>query len=74
DWGFILAGQQDLNPQKIKFSKECRYLDQAILEKMFYFEQDIGHPNDIEINRLDQPVLLDYFLKDFEKWRKDKKQ
>jgi spermidine synthase len=73
DWGFILAGQDELNPKEITLTKECRYLDSTILEKMFYFEQDIDHPQNIKINRLDQPVLLDYFLEDFEKWRKDKK-
>jgi len=40
---------------------------------MFYFEQDIANPGNLAINRLDQPALLGYFLEDWEKWRKDKK-
>ena len=47
-------------------------MDSLIVEKMFYFESDIEEPEGIRINKIDSPDLLDYYLKDWEIWRKEK--
>ena len=38
---------------------------------MFEFEKDIRNPGDLLPNRLDRPVLLEYYLKDWVKWSKE---
>lgn len=73
DWGFLLASSHSIKPQHFQTDLPCRFLDSTVVEKMFYFEQDIANPGNLSINRLDQPALLTYFLEDWEKWRKDKK-
>ena len=74
DWGFLLASSHEIQPENFQSDLSCRYLDSTVVEKMFYFEKDIDNPGNLSVNRLDQPVLLTYFLEDWEKWRKDKKQ
>ena len=73
DWGFIMASNQALQPQKYNLNIPTQYLEPATVEKMFYFEKDLQNPNNLKINKLDQPFLLDYFLEDWEQWRKEQK-
>ena len=74
DWGFVMASNFPMEPTKFDSSFETRFLDSVIVEKMFYFGQDIRCPENLKINKLDSPELLDYYLKDWEIWRKEKKQ
>lgn len=73
DWGFVMASKRDLEPQKYTSDYPVKYLDTTLVRNMFFFEKDIKNPNNLEINYLDNPVLLKYFLEDWEKWRKEKK-
>ncbi len=73
DWGFIIAANHPINPQTFDSDLPLKYLNTENVARMFYFEPDIDNPENLEINRLDHPVLLEYFLKDWERWRKDKK-
>lgn len=72
DWGFVLASDFGLSPEKYEQKLPSKYMDSLIVKKMFYFENDINKPTDIEINKLDSPELLDYYLKEWELWRKEK--
>ncbi|MEZ4955493.1 MAG: polyamine aminopropyltransferase [Saprospiraceae bacterium] len=74
DWGFVLASSAELQPQKFASKMDCRYLDDHIVENMFYFERDISNPGKLMPNYLDQPALLHYFIEDWEVWKRDKKQ
>lgn len=73
DWGFVMGTKRSLAPQIYESDYPAKYLDSTLVRKMFFFEKDIANPKNLEINRLDHPVLLDYFLEDWEKWRKEKK-
>jgi len=73
DWGFLLATNNTVNPQQFSSTLPLKYLNEENVKRMFYFEPDITNPGDLEINRLDHPVLLQYFLEDWERWRRDKK-
>lgn len=74
DWGFHIAANQSINPKEFKEVVSCKYLDEVIVPQLFIFEKDIARPEGIEANRLDQPALLHYFLEDWEKLRREKKQ
>jgi spermidine synthase len=72
DWGFIMASDRVLDVENFDPGIPCRFLDGAIVKKMFYFERDISHPGHLNINRLDRPSLLTYFLQDWEIWSQEK--
>ena len=72
EWGYIMASDLDIDVEKLSPSVNCDYLDDKVVDKMFYFEKDIANPNNLSANKLDQPILLEYFLEDWEKWRREK--
>ena len=73
DWGFVMAANRPLETQNVRLDVPAKFLDSTLLQKMFFFEQDIVNPGNILPNRMDQPELLDYFLEDWEQWRKKEK-
>ncbi len=73
DWGFVIATPEPVQADIFKPEVSCRYLDEATVKKMFHFEKDIDNPGDLAINRIDRPVLLEYFLDDFNRLIKEKK-
>lgn len=74
DWGFAIAANFALTPSVFKAEVPCRYLDSALVKRMFAFEKDIDNPGNIQPNSIDSAELLYYFLEDWEKWRKEKVQ
>lgn len=73
DWGYIIATDYPVKPDNFQSDLPLKYLSSENVQKMFYFEKDIDNPGNIQPNKLDHPILLDYFLKDWERWSKDKK-
>ncbi len=73
DWGFLMASDRALDTEHFSPGITCRFLDEELVKKMFYFEQDISNPGNLNINRLDRPCLLTYFLEDWEIWSMEKK-
>ena len=73
EWGFVMATKQAVNPKIFEPEVDSKYLEQALVERMFYFERDITNPGDLEINKLDKPLLLNYFLEDWKTWSKEQK-
>ncbi|MGK0391498.1 MAG: spermidine synthase [Maribacter sp.] len=72
EWGFVLASNQELDYQNISFDGiETKFLSNDIVSKLFSFEKDII-VKDIFPNTLDGPILLDYYLKDWERWSREK--
>lgn len=71
-WGFIMAsnGERHLRPD-YRTEVSARYLDPAILPGFFHFPADEQHPQDVLPNRLDRPVLLEYFLDEWRSWQRE---
>ncbi|MFH1982442.1 MAG: polyamine aminopropyltransferase [Pseudomonadota bacterium] len=67
EWGFVLAAKHPLNPQTAKVSVPTRFLTTETLGAMFSFGKDLMSAGAVEINRLDQPVLYQYYLQG---WRR----
>lgn len=66
DWGFNLASRSELK-EDITFEVETRYLTPEIVPALFCFGKD-EIAEDIEINRLTKPVLMEYYNQAVEKW------
>jgi spermidine synthase len=72
EWGFFMASNRTIYPEKLQINVPTQFLDSTILQHIFYLEKDIQAPNDLKINQLDQPALLEYFLKDWSTWSREK--
>jgi spermidine synthase len=71
DWGFIMASARQLDPKTFKFDARVgrKYLDEAMLPGLFVFERDLKSGNEeVEINTLDRPQLLQYYLDGWHHW------
>ena len=66
DWGFNMASRKELT-EDIKFKVETRYLTEDNVVALFKFGKD-EIANDVQINRLTKPMLMDYYNKAVEVW------
>lgn len=60
NWGFVMASRY---PIAFRFdeSLDLRFLEAESLDHIFYFPPDV-RKEDIETNRLDRPVIMQYYL------------
>lgn len=65
EWGFIMAGFSAPRLEAPGLKAETRYLDRGAIEQALSFPKDTG-PVAVEINTLDRPALLDYYLRGWE--------
>ena len=66
-WGFQLAASKHLELEEVEFSVPRRFLRQELLPQMRSFPPDMG-PVEVETNRLDRPVLIQYYKDDWSRW------
>ncbi|MCR4690002.1 MAG: polyamine aminopropyltransferase [Lachnospiraceae bacterium] len=67
DWGFNMASCRDLT-ETIDFDVETKYLSGENVSALFCFGKD-EMAQDVEVNRLTKPVLMEYYNKAEEEWR-----
>ncbi len=67
DWGFNMASRRELS-ENITFDVETRYLSEDNVAALFAFGKDEISEN-VEINHLTKPVLMDYYNKAEAAWR-----
>ncbi|TAE83372.1 MAG: polyamine aminopropyltransferase [Alphaproteobacteria bacterium] len=68
EWGFVLASQEKLKKEQPKLDVSTRYVDHANFAKFFVFDKDTL-VSDVEVNQLDKPIVLDYYLSGWEYYR-----
>ncbi|MEM8528062.1 MAG: polyamine aminopropyltransferase, partial [Bacteroidota bacterium] len=72
DWGFAIAANRPLEVEKFTLNVPTRFVNAENVPRMFYFEKDLIATQDFEPNELDRPTLLEYYLKDWEVWSKER--
>ncbi|MEM6699996.1 MAG: polyamine aminopropyltransferase, partial [Bacteroidota bacterium] len=72
DWGFAIAANRLLDVENFKLDVPTRFVNAESVARMFYFEQDLEAEEYFEPNELDRPTLLEYYLKDWEVWSKER--
>ena len=71
EWGFLLAS--DVNDQlDYRDDVPTHYLSDEVVDQLSHFPRDIANPGSLRPNRLDKPVLLDYFLEEWSDWQREK--
>lgn len=64
DWGFTLASKAPFNEADIRITVPTKYLDNTMVHSLFDFGMDEKDTkNAVKINRLTNPVLIDYYQK-----------
>jgi spermidine synthase len=61
DWGFVLSALQPISLIPKRPVEDSLFLTYESMRSMFIFEKDI-QKIDVEINQIDKPVVLDYYL------------
>jgi len=61
EWGFVMAARENIIPQQLVVSTPTRFLNQDRLRAMFSFGKDTQPMEEPEINRLEFPVLDEYY-------------
>jgi spermidine synthase len=72
DWGFFFASRRPFSLQCPPNYIPCRFLDSTVVSHIAYFETDLRQPENLRPNTLDQPVLLEYYLKEWANWSREK--
>ena len=67
DWGFNMASRRELS-ENISFDVETRYLSEDNVAALFCFGKD-EISEDVEVNQLTKPVLMDYYNRAEAAWR-----
>ena len=70
DWGFVITSKEDINFEKLKQPIDfyTRYLTNKTMQESFIWPKDIPIKA-TSINTMDNPIILQYFLEDWEKWK-----
>jgi spermidine synthase len=72
DWGFIMASDRELKAGVLPTGLDLQFLDETVAKQVFYFEKDLRLTDSVQANKIDQIILLDYYLKDWKQWSKEK--
>lgn len=71
DWGFVMGSNLPINKERIKkinISVPTRYLTNDLARAAFLFGKDDTSPENIKVNTMFDPVLVQYYLKSWENW------
>jgi spermidine synthase len=71
DWGFVMGSKIPVDHKTLKTRKievSTRFIHNRLALTFFEFGKDISRPDDIKINTLLSPVIVQYYLQDWNKW------
>jgi spermidine synthase len=71
DWGFFLMAEHRIQADQLKVREGLRYLTPALIPGMLTFPADMARPTGedaVKENRLDHPVILQYYEAGYAKW------
>lgn len=61
EWGFVMAAVHSLNPLTLDVPVPTRFLTGPSLRAMYSFGRDLHAQGEPQINRLDHPVVFEYY-------------
>lgn len=69
EWGFVLASDQPLQPEKTQLSTETRFLQPDGIEPLFSFGKDMLPTQEPLASSIDSPLVLTHYLEGWRYWR-----
>lgn len=72
DWGFVMASDEEIEEENIKsvLPSDLKFLTENQFQMAFQFPKDITI-KETKVNTLDSPIILNYFIDDWNKWKTD---
>ena len=70
NWGFIMAANNEINSNFSLIPDNLKFLSKKQAEFSFLFPKDIIIA-ETKINTLDNPIILSYYLRDWNKWKSE---
>ena len=67
DWGFVLAARRSFDPPD-RLPPGATTLDGPSMRALFVMPPDLGPPEEVEANRLDNQVLVRYYEEEWRRW------
>ncbi len=63
DWGFVMASRREIEPGKLKVLPHIplKFLSDEIIPTLLIFPEDVLPRTEIEVNRLDNQILVQYY-------------
>jgi len=61
EWGFAMAARTTIDPGQLAISVPTRFLNSARMQAMFSFGENTRPVENLEVNRLEFPVLDEYY-------------
>ncbi len=68
DWGFVLAAGFPIDVSKIRLHVPTRYLDNAMIPRLFEFPRDVRIASH-QASTLDDPIVLGRYLEGWKDWQ-----
>jgi spermidine synthase len=68
EWGFVMVAPAAVTPAVLAPRVPTRYLTPGVLPAMFEFGRDVQAPEDVQVNRLDNPVLYQYYRRGWQQY------
>jgi len=62
DWGYYIASEDNISINAMNISAHSEYLTKPLLKSMFFFGKGTLHTNDIRINSILTPVIVDMYV------------
>jgi len=69
DWGFVIATNTAVNLSGLELGVETRFLSNEVIKNLFLFEKDIKSTQEYGISSLDDPKVLNWYLKGWRHWK-----
>jgi spermidine synthase len=69
DWGFVMAGDRKFSSNVDAPPVATRFLNEAAIDKLFVFENDLLPGRRAKVSTIDQPEVLSYYLDGWEYWK-----
>lgn len=70
DWGFVMGSDLPLDTSRIDIQVPTQFLENTLINKLFYFEKDVV-VDTILPSSLDDPRVLEYYLEDWRRWSRE---
>ncbi|MBO5302874.1 MAG: polyamine aminopropyltransferase [Lachnospiraceae bacterium] len=69
DWGFQLASKKEIDVQNIQLEVKGKFLSQENVQGLFFFgEDELAKEENLSVNSLSTPRLLQYYLEAEKNW------